>query len=164
MKDLFGADVKPTATFSEDRKYRFTLTRRWDDRVLCNFLMLNPSTADEKIEDPTVRRCMAFASAWGYGGLIVTNIFAYRSTDPAELYKVVDPVGPGNDEHILQSAKLSALTVCAWGDHGRHQGRGGVVRLLLTRGGITARCLGKNASGEPQHPLYIPSSRKLIYL
>jgi hypothetical protein len=164
MKDLFGANIKPTATFSDDRVYRYTLTRRWDDRTLCNFLMLNPSTADEHVEDPTVRRCMGFAEAWGYGGLIVTNIFAFRSTDPEALYKVADPVGPGNDYDIIESAKRCALTVCAWGDHGQFMGRGNAVRALLVAAGIAARCLGKNGSGEPQHPLYIPNSRKLIDL
>lgn len=164
MKNLFGDNIKPTAVFSPDREYRYRLTRRWDDRPLVNFLMLNPSTADELTEDPTVRRCIGFASDWGYGGLLVTNIFAYRSTNPDLLYKIADPVGPGNDEHIIQSAKLCALTVGAWGDHGRHLGRGNVVRAMLRAANITARCLGKNAGGEPQHPLYIARDRRLIEL
>mgnify|MGYP000880158315 CR=1 FL=1 len=103
MKNLFGANIKPTAGFSPDREFRYTLTRRWDDRLLVNFLMLNPSTADENIEDPTIRRCMGFARDWGYGGLMVTNIFAYRSTDPKALYKVPDPTGPANNPCSVSS-------------------------------------------------------------
>lgn len=164
MKNLFGANIKPTAVFSENREYRYTLTRRWDERALVNFLMLNPSTADENTEDPTIRRCIGFANDWGYGGLIVTNIFAYRSTNPAHLYKVTDPIGPGNDEHILTTAKACALTVCAWGNHGQHLARGNAIRSLLIHAGIAARCLGKNAGGEPEHPLYVARDRKLIDL
>lgn len=162
MRDLFGNSIKPSAVFSEDREYRYVLTRRWDDRTLCNFIMLNPSTADEIKEDPTVRRCMDFAGNWGYGGLVVTNIFAYRSTFPDDLYKVADPVGPGNDTHILTIAKQAALVVCAWGEHGDYHNRGFVVLGKLRDEGITTKCLGKNASGQPQHPLYIPRDRKLI--
>lgn len=162
MKNLFGANIKPTAVFSPDREFRYTLTRRWDDRLLVNFLMLNPSTADENIEDPTIRRCMGFARDWGYGGLMVTNIFAYRSTDPKALYKVPDPTGPANNEYILKTAKACAVVVCAWGEHGAHQGRGAIVHKLLREAGIATRCLEKNASGEPKHPLYVARDRKLM--
>ncbi|MEE8167104.1 MAG: DUF1643 domain-containing protein, partial [Myxococcota bacterium] len=83
---------------------------------MCNFLMLNPSKADHKKNDPTVTRCIGFAQRWGFGGLYVTNAFAFVSTDPKELKKVDDPVGPDNDHAIRAVAEMSEMVVAAWSD------------------------------------------------
>src|SRR5581483_9586135 len=97
--------------------YRYSLARFFGDGGVVNFIMLNPSTADAETDDPTIRRCLGFAKAWGYGTLVVTNLFAYRATDPAELAKAGDPVGPDNDTRLWSEAQLSDLVVCAWGNH-----------------------------------------------
>ena len=123
---------------------------------LINFVMLNPSTADEVANDPTVERCERRARMWNYGGLIVTNIFAWRSTDPGELRRIDDPVGPDNDQALVESAHRAQLVVCAWGNHGSHRGRSAEVRALLARHGIACHALRvSEKTGEPWHPLYL---------
>jgi hypothetical protein len=124
MTTLFD-DGASSATFSLCRKYSYTLVRRWSDGPLLHFIMLNPSTADEVVNDPTVERCERRACMWHYGGLIVTNLFAWRSTDPAELRRVPDPVGPDNDEALVEAAHRAQLIVCAWGRDGALRGREG---------------------------------------
>jgi len=145
------------AEFSDCRKWRYLLWRRWDAKgPVANFLMLNPSTADELKLDPTCARARAYAEAWGYGSLIVTNVFAWRSTDPKALRQVKDPVGAGNDAAILRAAKESDLVICAWGNHGL--GRSQHIRKLLS--GIPLHALKVTGSGEPGHPLYLKKSLK----
>src|SRR4051794_15154257 len=144
------------ARFSADRRHRHALWRVWDaDRGLCNFVMLNPSTADETVDDPTVARCTRRARAWGYGGLLVTNLFAFRTTDPAGLRADPDPVGPGGNAAIVEAARASALVVCAWGNHGAYRGRASAVRALLDGLGVTPFHLALTRRGEPAHPLYL---------
>jgi hypothetical protein len=143
------------ATFSPCRRYRYTLWRQWDERPPAAFIMLNPSTADETANDPTVERCQRRAQAMGYGGIRVANIFALRSTDPRALYTAEDPVGPENDHALLTLAQGVSLVICAWGSHGRHQGRGVAVRALLHAHDIPLHVLRLNQDGNPQHPLYI---------
>jgi len=146
------------ALFSECRRWRYLLWRRWDAaRPVANFLMLNPSTADEWKLDPSCTRARLYAERWGYGALIVTNIFGWRATDPEEMKAVRDPVGRGNDRAILRAARESAIVVCAWGNHGAHLGRSAAVRKLLAKARIDARVLRMNAGGEPAHPLYLPA-------
>jgi hypothetical protein len=148
------------ARFGADRRYRYTLWRVWDaDRGLCNFLMLNPSTADETSNDPTAERCERRARLWGYGGLVVTNIFALRATDPAVLRQAIDPIGRGNDEVIAAVACDAALVVCGWGNHGGYRGRAIAVRSLLTGLGVVPSCLGQTKRREPAHPLYLGYDR-----
>src|SRR5256885_11224409 len=145
------------ARFSNCRRWRYLLWRRWDaSRPVANFLMLNPSTADEFQLDPSCTRARRYAERWGYGALIVTNIFGWRATDPEEMKAARDPVGRGNDRAILRAARESAIVVCAWGNHGAHLGRSHKVRNLLEQAGIKARVLRMNGSGEPAHPLYLP--------
>jgi hypothetical protein len=120
--------------------------------------MLNPSKADHVENDPTVRRCIGFAEAWGYGGVDVVNIFALRSTDPLELYGHDDPIGPENDAAILSAAAGAARVVAAWGHHGALRHRGSDVLRLIERSGRTVECLGMTKDGYPRHPLYIRGS------
>jgi hypothetical protein len=145
------------ATFSPCRRWRYLLWRRWDEsKPVANFLMLNPSTADEMKLDPTCSRARDYAERWGYGALIVTNVFGWRATDPAEMKAVKDPVGRGNDAAIVRAARDSALVVCAWGNHGAHMERSAAVRGLLNTQKIKLHTLRVNAGGEPAHPLYLP--------
>jgi hypothetical protein len=145
------------AEFSACRRWRTLLWRCWDEaRPAANFLMLNPSTADEAVLDPTCARAQDYARRWGYGTLLVTNVFAWRATDPGEMRAAADSVGAGNDAAILGAAGKAQLVVCAWGNHGLHLGRSGVVQRLLRGAGIAPRVLRLNANGEPTHPLYLP--------
>lgn len=148
-----------TSSFDAARTYRFRLSRRWDDRApRVNFVMLNPSTADAFILDPTVRRCVGYAQKWGMGGLEVTNIFALRSTDPGRLYLDGDPVGTGNDDALTAAAVVADLVVVAWGNHGELRGRAALVREMLVAAGVELHHLGLTKRGQPAHPLYLPGS------
>lgn len=145
------------ARFSACRRWRTLLWRRWDvTKPVANFLMLNPSTADERVLDPTCARARDYAERWGFGALLVTNVFAWRATDPDRMKAAADPVGEGNDAAILQAASNAQLVVCAWGNHGLHLARSGAVRRLLRGAGVRLHVLRVNASGEPAHPLYLP--------
>ena len=141
------------AIFSPCRRYRYSLWRRWGDGDYAMFFGLNPSTADETADDPTIRRCVAFAKAWGYGALCMTNLFAYRATNPDDMLSQADPIGPLNDRHIRESADRAGIVVAAWGSHGSHMGRGRCVREMLPR----LHILRLTKGGQPGHPLYLPS-------
>jgi len=148
---------KSVAWFSPDNQYRFVLQRRWDEyKSMVNFLMLNPSTADAFKNDPTVERCQRRAKEMGFGGLIVTNLFAFRSTDPKGLYKAKDPIGMENDVAILTSAGECTLVVCGWGGHGKYLNRGAKVLDMLNTAKIKSWALRLTKSGQPGHPLYVP--------
>ena len=148
------------AVFSKSRHYRYSLWRTWDkDKPKILFICLNPSTADEAHNDPTVWRCVNFARDMGYGGVVVCNIFALRATHPGELYKAEDPVGAGNDVMIKASAiRCDRVVVYAWGNHGRLMDRGSEVVDMLG----PAKCFGVNKTGEPKHPLYQPRDAQLV--
>ncbi|TVQ30888.1 MAG: DUF1643 domain-containing protein [Phycisphaeraceae bacterium] len=155
-----GAEFDPTG------KYRFRLWRRWRRAgPAAVFIMLNPSTADAQRNDPTVRRCIGFAHDWGYAGVEVVNIFALRSTLPAALLAIRDPVGPGNDRRILAAARRAhragAPVVAAWGNHGALHGRGGAVLGYLDGAGIAPVTFGLTGAGHPRHPLYTPAAATL---
>ena len=146
------------AVFSDCGRYRTLLWRRWDPSAPpANFLLLNPSTADEVKNDPTVERCERRARAMGYGGLIVTNAFALRSTDPKALYAEADPVGPGNPEAIVQAARAAALVVCGWGRHcdAVRPGWGRALLRMLAEAGTVPHALAITSDGSPKHPLYV---------
>jgi len=117
--------------------------------------MLNPSTADAFQLDPTNRRCVGFAQAWGYGALVTTNIFAFRSTNPAGLRTTNDAVGPENDEVIVNAAQNADLVIAAWGTHGELQNRGNAVREMLGEAGVELHALKLTKAGHPGHPLYV---------
>lgn len=184
--------VASGATLSSCGRYRYRLWREWrlhpapaqwemwkDERgkpVLDGaghqigkprsvvFIMLNPSTADGSVDDPTIRRCVGFAKAWGYDRLEVVNLFAYRATNPRDLLQLshVDPVGDENQRHIEEALCGYPLgkIVCAWGSHGSHLEQGETVLGWL---GYRPRyALGLTSSGQPRHPLYVPGNTPLI--
>ncbi|MDT8857368.1 DUF1643 domain-containing protein [Paracoccaceae bacterium Fryx2] len=154
-------DAPSTAVYSDCERYRYLLTRTWEPqgrRAL--FVMLNPSTATEFQNDPTVERCERRARALGFGAFRVTNIFAWRDTDPKKMRAAADPVGPGNDAAIVGSAGWADLILCAWGAHGAHLGRGQAVAGLLRATGRPLHHLGLNQDGQPRHPLYIGYDRQ----
>jgi len=145
------------AAFSPCRRWRYLLWRRWDEsKPAANFLMLNPSTADEVRLDPTCSRARDYAERWGYGALIVTNVFAWRATEPKQLLAARDPVGKGNDRAIMRAAREAQIVVCAWGNHGGHLGRSTKVMEILKANGVPLHALRVNGTGEPAHPLYLP--------
>lgn len=145
-----------TATFDTTRTYRYRLSRVWDPtKPRVNFLMLNPSTADAFNLDPTVRRCIGFAHNWDAGALEVTNAYALRSTDPAGLRHVDDPVGVDNDAAIIAAAQAADLVIAAWGPHATYQDREQNVRHLLDEVGVELHTLVLTKHGHPGHPLYI---------
>lgn len=149
-------DAHSTAVYSPCEKYRYLLTRIWDPegrKVL--FVMLNPSTATEIQNDPTVERCERRARALGYGAFRVTNIFAFRATDPKVMRAEPDPNGPENDASITDSTSWADTIICAWGTHGEHMGRGPDVEQLLRKTGHPLYHLGLSKAGHPKHPLYI---------
>jgi hypothetical protein len=150
-----------SAILSPAREYRYTLTREWDEWYpgagTLNIIGLNPSTADETQDDPTIRRCVGFAKRWGFGRLVMTNLFAFRSTYPARLYEIADPVGPENDAYLVQEARAASDVVCAWGAHGEIQGRGSAVARALTVARVRLNVFGFTQNGQPKHPLYLKS-------
>ena len=151
------------AEFSPDRVYRYAPRRRWDrTRPRCAFVLLNPSTADERRDDPTIRRCIGFAADAGFGQAIVVNLFALRATEPQVLRAARDPIGPENDGAILHAALGASAIVIGWGAWGaRFRSRADAVRLLLTPFGRRVFVLGQTRSGEPRHPLYLPARTRL---
>lgn len=156
--DLFGGTVadamERSATLSPCRAYRYALWRRWGRGPYAMFIGLNPSTADETNDDPTIRRCIGFARAWGYEALCMTNLFAYRATEPADMKKAADPVGFENDGALETLARGAGVVVAAWGAHGTHQGRDKAVRSFVN--GLHYLRLTKD--GHPGHPLYLPAN------
>ncbi len=150
------------ATFSVCRKYRYILWRIWNRHKDCAvFIGLNPSTANEIEDDPTIRRCIRFAKDWGFGGLYMLNLFAYRTTDPKELKNTFQPIGSNNDNFLKTYSDLK-LTVACWGTQGTLFNRGKNVIDLLGRGKLS--CLGITKEGHPKHPLYLRRDTKLISL
>jgi hypothetical protein len=150
-------DAASVATYSDCEAYRYNLTRVWDPTgPRAAFVMLNPSTATERQNDPTVERCERRARTLGFGAFRVLNIFAWRATDPREMRAAADPVGPGNDAAILAAMTWADQVICAWGTHGAHLDRGPQVERMLRR--ATDRTLfhfGLSKHGHPKHPLYI---------
>ena len=149
-------DAPSVAVYSDCERYRYSLTRVWDpagDKAL--FVMLNPSTAPEVQNDPTVERCERRARTLGFGAFRVTNIFAWRDTDPRLMRAAEDPVGPENDAAILEGAAWADRIIAAWGTHGAHLARGPEVERLLRQTGMPLFTLGLTKEGHPKHPLYI---------
>ena len=148
--------------------YRYTLTRSWGgssdiyDGQVC-FIMANPSTADEWVDDPTIRRVVRFSEDHGYASLIVVNLFAVRSTDPKLLSHYEDPVGPENGMAIVNAMADSQRVVASWGalNHPMVAERRQWVKWTAFELGHSLWCLGKTKAGHPRHPLYIPAAQRL---
>lgn len=165
MIEKFHEDArsKSVAVFSDCERYRYTLTRVWDpDGAKALFVMLNPSTADEIKNDPTVERCERRARALGFGAFRVCNIFAFRATDPKVMRAEPDPTGPHNDTAIAEACAWADEVVCAWGTHGAHLGRGAEVETLVRGTGVRPKHLGLSKHGHPKHPLYISYETKPV--
>lgn len=148
-------DAASEAVYSACETYRYALTRVWAKGPRMAIVLLNPSTATEVQNDPTVERCERRARALGFGGFRVLNLFALRATDPQDMRAARDPVGPGNDDMLLASLDWAQTVVCGWGMHGIHQGRGTEVEALLRGAGAPLFHLGLTKSGAPRHPLYV---------
>ncbi|MEZ5776764.1 MAG: DUF1643 domain-containing protein [Paracoccaceae bacterium] len=154
-----AAGTRSRALYSECGAYRYLLTRDWGGGGRILYVLLNPSTATEERNDPTVERCERRARRAGYGGFAVANIFAFRATDPGDLKRAEEPVGKRNDEVLLRAAAKARRIVCGWGNHGAHLERGdAVLRLLRTHGGMLWH-LGLTSAGRPRHPLYVSYDR-----
>ena len=153
-----------SAIISACGQYRYQLTREAHDQFATRgpalFIMLNPSTADAELDDPTIRRCRGFAKAWDCAGIVVANLYALRATDPAALWTHPDPVGPDNDAMLAQLIREHETVVCAWGTNAKPQ-RVEAVRKMFHRLS-TPVCLGMTKSGAPRHPLYVRGDQPLI--
>jgi hypothetical protein len=146
-----GFLIKKEANFSKCRKYRYSLTRAWNlNQKPALFIGLNPSTADEKNDDPTIRRCMHYAYNWGFGGLVMVNLFAYRATLPSELKNTKFPVGQDNHQFIIDSQHETGIVIVAWGNNGSLFNRDQDVLKIISN----PMCLNINKTGQPAHPLY----------
>lgn len=142
------------ATFDQTGTYRYHLWREWEGSLPpVTFVMLNPSTAGAEADDPTIRRCLGFARAWGYGRLEVVNLFGYRATSPRDLFAAQDPEGPGNSRYLRKAT--AGDVIAAWGNHGRSATQS--LRSVIAQPGV--QCLGMTALGQPVHPLYVPGDR-----
>jgi len=151
--------MKNTAKLSECRKYRYALWRTWNDaKPTVMFIGLNPSTADETNDDATLIRCINFAKSWGYGGVSMANLFAFRTTDPEDMKAVKDPIGLNNDDWLIKLANEAELVIGAWGDNGSFLNRSNQILDLIPN----LHYLKLNKSGEPAHPLYLSSELKPI--
>ena len=159
-----------TAVFSPSRRYRYELRREWntENRRELVVIGLNPSTADEHTNDPTIRRCLGFAHRWGCGRLLMLNLFGYRATDPKDLKRALEPVGMENGNafgRLLATRPPNAdnrIILAAWGTHGGFQNRDKHVMRWLSP--LLVHCLGVTKHGFPKHPLYLPySAQRIIY-
>lgn len=147
------------ALWSDCGRYRYLLERDWGGRdgpLL--YILLNPSTATEAENDPTVERCERRARALGYGGFAVANLFAWRATRPADLRRAADPVGPANDAVLTEATAAATAVLCGWGAHGVLLGRGAGVAARLRAAGVALAHLGLTRGGHPRHPLYVAYS------
>lgn len=157
------------ADFSDDEVYRYRLWRQWgnDPTKFVVFVMLNPSTADGNVDDPTIRRCIGFAKRLGAHRLEVVNLFAIRATDPSAMKAADDPVGPDNMDAVKSVADMAdyygRVIVCAWGAHGSYmrQNEAVVGWMEAEVGNVTLHCLGTTKAGHPRHPLYLPGDSEL---
>jgi hypothetical protein len=154
--------VESGAIFDVNGMYRYSLWRVWSayhPRIV--FILLNPSTADEEKNDPTIRRCIGFARAWNFGSVEVVNLFAYRATDYRELLKANDPIGDDNNRFLIQAVERCSTVVLGWGSRGTLLGRDRkVLSLLADKKDVF--CLGITKNGQPRHPLYVKGNTSLV--
>lgn len=154
------SNMSASAVFAGERgEYRLRLSREWDQTKPCvMFVMMNPSVADALIDDRTIDKCWRiYASRWGYGKMLIGNVFSYRCTDQKRLLETKDPIGPDNDRHLLEMASEASLIVMAYGTpHKSLQHRGPKVAKLLRDHGYKLHVLKLSKFGVPVHPLYLP--------
>lgn len=152
------------ALLSPCRRWRYLLWRRWDrEKPPMAFIGLNPSTADETVDDQTIRKCRGYAQRWGYGAFWMLNIFAYRARDPNVMKaQGANAIGPRNNEYLAAATASAGLTVAAWGAHGTHLNRANDVCELLAKSGVTVHILGLTQGLQPKHPLYLPGDLKPV--
>ena len=168
MKRLFDLEyLEMTAMISPDHLYRYRLSRLWSrprSTRIALFIMLNPSTADQEKDDPTIRRCVGFAKLWGFDGIYICNLFGYRATDPKRLRAATDPMGPDNLRVILETSQEPEVEriVAGWGANDRHFGAGILLKRALQEEGHELFHLGMTKEGHPKHPLYLPASVRPI--
>ena len=165
ITEMLGDGIFRDALISPCGQYRYSLVRQWDNsKPYLPFVMLNPSIADAKQDDPTIRRCMSFARREGAGGIVVVNLYALRSTDPKRLRNADDPVGPLNGRVIYDAATVAAEAgvpvICAWGVNDITQAAGGAL-AQAREAGAQIMCLGKTGGGHPRHPLYVKGDQPL---
>lgn len=157
--------IVKSAWISTCGRYRYRLGRFWGPGATLPFVMLNPSTADADVDDPTIRRCIGFARREGACGIVVVNLFAFRATSPKVMKAAADPYGPDNEAALRMAAKEAAITktpiVCAWGSHAPATMARSVVRMLSDEG-VRLVCLGRTAGkgAPPRHPLYVPGAQQ----
>ena len=145
--------MEKKAIISKDKIYRYKLSRTWDStKPTILFIGLNPSIANENVDDPTITRCINFAKDWGYGTLLMANLFAFRSTYPKDIYLIDDPIGKDNDHYLLECVTQSDLIVACWGNNGTYMNREKVITELVPN----LYCLQKNKNGTPHNPLRPP--------
>jgi hypothetical protein len=150
--------VDAGAKISDDEKYRYILWREWETNGVmvfsspCVFIMLNPSTADGKTDDLTIRKCVGFARLWKYKKLVVVNLFAGRATQPADLFRMGDPIGLHNSHHIREALTGAGKVVCAWGMHGDYMEQDKAIMRLIDEVGLQPYVLGLTKDGFPRHP------------
>ncbi len=155
MNDLFNFN---SAAFSDCRKYRYALWRWWDkSKKYVMFIGLNPSTADEIENDPTIRRCIGFAQSWGFGGLCMANLFAIRATNPKIMLNHSNPIGIDNNEWLIKLAVQASKVIAAWGMYGGYKKRDKEIIALIP----DMYCLGITKEGFPKHPLYLKKDSEL---
>lgn len=144
------------AVFSPCRLFRYELWRRWRaEGPLLTFIMLNPSTADEVQNDPTIERCERRARMWGFAGLRIFNLYAFRATEPKDMKAAADPFGPENLERLIKAIEHDRNIIAGWGAHGRYRNASSIIMMEVERVGRTIYCLERTKAGQPKHPLYI---------
>jgi hypothetical protein len=162
LADLDALDTG--ALFSPCRRWRYLLWRRWDSsKGICAFIGLNPSTADETQDDPTIRRCIRFAKDWGYGQLWMLNAYAFRATDPKVMKaQGGNALGPQNNGYIVAAAGWADIVVAAWGAHCDPQRERDIATVVGSRN-MRLHVLGFTKDGHPRHPLYVPADTQPIF-
>lgn len=164
---LTSGVIAKHAEISSCGRYRYWLAREWDAAAQrLTIIMLNPSTADAEVDDRTIGRCMEFARRDGFGGINVINLFAFRTSSPAEMKAAPDPVGPDNDMWLIRALKAASGTgkpiMAAWGVHGEHRARAAYVQGMAQLHGARLVCLGTTRAGHPKHPLYVRGDQLFI--
>ena len=161
--DIKSKAIESTAEFSPCKLYRYELVRRFKPGFkMINFVMLNPSTADEFFNDPTISKCENRAIALEYDLMVITNLFAFRATEPSDMKAYAEPIGPENDKFLIKNMMNADMIVAAWGNSGSHMERSKAVKEMAKSYGKKFHYLKMNGTGEPSHPLYLSNKLELV--